>query len=94
MSLATRKPEPKPKPEASWPKIIEGKANKWFSEIVLLEQESVVVPGQTIEKLREAAQKAAGANVAITRFVRFERGEGLTKKEDDFAAEVAKMAGG
>jgi elongation factor Ts len=52
------------------------------------------VPGQTIEKLREAAQKAAGANVAITRFVRFERGEGLTKKEDDFAAEVAKMAGG
>ncbi len=84
----------KPKPEASWPKIIEGKANKWYSEIVLLEQESVVVPGQTIEKLREAAQKAAGANVAITRFVRFERGEGLTKKEDDFAAEVAKMAGG
>ncbi len=86
--------DPKPKPEASWPKIIEGKVNKWFSEIVLLEQESVVVPGQTIEKLREAAQKAAGANVTLTRFVRFERGEGLTKKEDDFAAEVAKMAGG
>ena len=86
--------DPKPKPEASWPKIIEGKINKWYSESVLLEQESVVVPGQTVEKLREAAQTAAGASVTITRFVRFERGEGLTKKEDDFAAEVAKMAGG
>src|SRR5262249_27763898 len=51
--------DPKPKPEAAWPKIIEGKVTKWFSEIVLLDQESVVVPGQTIEKLGEAAGKAA-----------------------------------
>jgi len=86
--------DPKPKPEASWPKIVEGKVNKWFSEIVLLEQESVVVPGQTIGKLLEGVAKAAGSAVELTRFVRFERGEGLTKKEDDFAAEVAKMAGG
>jgi elongation factor Ts len=86
--------DPKPKPEASWPKIIEGKVNKWFSEVVLLEQESVVVPGQTISKLLEGVSKAAGSPVTLTRFVRFERGEGLTKKEDDFAAEVAKMAGG
>jgi len=86
--------DPKPKPEASWPKIVEGKVNKWFSEVVLLEQESVVVPGQTIQKLLEGVGKAAGSAVALTRFVRFERGEGLTKKEDDFAAEVAKMAGG
>jgi elongation factor Ts len=84
--------DPKPKPEAAWPKIIEGKVNKWYSEIVLLEQESVVVPGQTIEKLGEAAAKAAGASVTLSRFVRFERGEGITKKQDDFAAEVAKMA--
>jgi elongation factor Ts len=87
--------DPKPKPQAAWPKIIEGKLNKWYSEIVLLEQESVVVPGHTIEKLREAAAKAAGGTVTLTRFVRFERGEGLSKGEkDDFAAEVAKMAGG
>lgn len=86
--------DPKPKPEAAWPKIIEGKVNKWYSEVALLEQESVVVPGQTVEKLREAAEKAASAKVTLTRFVRFERGEGMTKKEDDFAAEVAKMAAG
>jgi elongation factor Ts len=80
--------------QAQWPKMIEGKVNKWYSEITLLEQESVVTPGQTIDKLREAASKAAGGKVTITRFVRYERGEGIEKKQDDFAAEVAKMAGG
>ena len=75
--------------------MIEGKVNKWFSEVVLLEQESVVTPGQTIDKLREAASKAAGAKVTLVRYVRFERGEGVAKEQkDDFAAEVAKMAGG
>lgn len=85
--------DPKPKPEAAWPKIIEGKLNKWYSEITLLEQESVVVPGNTIEKLREAAAKAAGGSVTLTRFVRYERGEGIDKgQQGDFASEVAKMA--
>ncbi|MCC6554060.1 MAG: translation elongation factor Ts [Planctomycetaceae bacterium] len=90
--------DPKPKPESAWPKIIEGKFNKWYSEVVLLKQESVEaasrgMSGQTIDMLREAAGKAAGGTVTITRFVRYERGEGIAKKEDDFAAEVAKMAG-
>jgi len=84
--------DPKPKPESAWPKIIEGKYNKWFSEVTLTEQESVVVPGQTIDKLRQAAEKAANGKVDILRFVRYERGEGVEKKQDDFAAEVAKMA--
>lgn len=91
---AQMRDDPKPKPEAAWPKIIEGKLVKWYSEIVLLEQESVVVPGKTIEQLREAASKAAGAPLQLVKYVRFERGEGLTKKEDNFAEEVAKMAGG
>ncbi len=87
--------DPKPKPEAAWPKIIDGKFNKWFSEVALLEQESVVVPNNTIEKLREAAAKASGGTVTITRFVRYERGEGIEKPQGpDFASEVAKMAGG
>lgn len=85
--------DPKPKPEASWPKIVEGKLAKWFTEIALLPQESVVTPGQTIAALAEAAGKAAGGPVALKQFVRFERGEGLSKAADDFAAEVAKMAG-
>lgn len=84
--------DPKPKPEKAWPKIIEGKLNKWFSEVVLLEQESVVTSGKTIEALCKAAASAAGGDVTVVRFVRFERGEGITKKEDNFADEVAKMA--
>ena len=93
---AQMREDPKPKPQAAWPKIIEGKLNKWYSEIALLEQESVVTPGQTIEQLRVGAGKAAGAGVTITRFVRYERGEGIDRgpAKDDFAAEVAKMAGG
>jgi elongation factor Ts len=86
--------DPKPKPESAWPKIIEGKYNKWYSEVTLTEQESVVVPGNTIEKLRQAAEKAAGGKVEIVRFVRYERGEGVEKPQGDFAAEVAKMAAG
>jgi elongation factor Ts len=93
--------DPKPKPEAAWPKIIEGKFNKWFSEIVLLEQESVVtksdekgspIPAEKIAKLLEHASKTTGAPVSVLRFVRFERGEGIDKGTSDFAAEVAKMA--
>jgi elongation factor Ts len=92
---AQMREDPKPKPEAAWPKIIDGKLNKWYSEIVLLDQESVVTPGQTVDKLREAAGKAAGTTLTLTRFVRYERGEGLSKgPQADFASEVAKMAGG
>jgi elongation factor Ts len=80
--------------EAQWPKMIEGKLNKWFSEISLLEQESVVTPGNTIEKLREAVSKAVGSKVTLVSFCRYERGEGIAKAvKDDFATEVAKMAG-
>jgi elongation factor Ts len=86
--------DPKPKPEQAWPKIIEGKLNKWYSEVCLVEQESVIVPGSTIEQVRGKVGKEAGGTVELKRFVRFERGEGIEKKSDDFAAEVAKMAGG
>jgi elongation factor Ts len=80
-------------PEASWPKIIEGKKAKWCTEVCLLEQESVLVPGTSVGKLVEQLSKEVGSPVSIRRFVRFERGEGIAKKSDDFAAEVAKMAG-
>lgn len=82
------------KPEAAWPKIIEGKLNKWYSEACLLEQESIVETGMRMDKLAEKVGKAAGGSVELRRFVRFERGEGIEKVEDDFASEVAKMAGG
>jgi elongation factor Ts len=91
--VAQLREEAKPKPEAAWPKIIEGKLNKWYTEICLLEQESVLVPGSSIEQVRSQVAKETGGTLELKRFVRFERGEGIEKKGDDFAAEVAKMAG-
>lgn len=84
------------KPEAAWPKILEGKQNKWYSDICLLEQESVMSPGSTIDALRKQVSTQAGGEITLRRFVRFERGEGIAKKPaEDFAAEVAaKIAGG
>lgn len=83
------------KPEKARPKIIEGKLAKWLKEVCLLEQASVVESEKSVEQLRAALAKELGADVVLARFVRFERGEGIEKAAgDDFAAEVAKMAGG
>ena len=83
---------------------VEGKFNKWLSESVLLEQESVVtktnangepLPAEKITALLDKAGKALGTTVTVGEYVRFERGEGIEKAaQGDFAAEVAKMAGG
>jgi hypothetical protein len=81
-------------PEASWPKIIEGKVAKWFNEVTLVGQESVTQPGSTVDKVREELGKQLGADVKIDGFLRFAVGEGIEKKTDDLAAEVAKLTGG
>jgi elongation factor Ts len=87
--------DPKPKPEAAWPKIIDGKLNKWYTEVCLVDQESVITNGSSIDQVRAVASKEAGGAIELKRFVRYERGEGLDKgPKGDFAAEVAKMAGG
>jgi len=80
------------KPEAVRPKIIEGKINKWMKEVCLVDQVSVLDSEKTIDKQRAELAKAIGADVTITGFVRYERGEGIEKKEDDFAEEARKMA--
>lgn len=82
------------KPEAAWPKILEGKVAKWYTDVCLLEQEAVTESGTKVRALVDKVAKAVGGTVAVRRFVRFERGEGIEKAADDFAAEVAKMAGG
>lgn len=82
------------KPEQAWPKIIEGKLGKWYSDVCLLEQESVTESGTKINALCEKVGKEIGGPVTVRRFVRYERGEGIEKAVDDFASEVAKMAGG
>ncbi len=73
-------------------KIIEGQINKFFGEVCLLEQAFVIDPDQKVGKVVEALGKTIGAPVTLDRFVRFQLGEGLEKKEDDFAAEVASLS--
>jgi elongation factor Ts len=80
------------KPEASWGKIIDGKINKWFTEVTLHGQDNVWDPGKgTIDQLRVALGKELGGEVKIHGFVRFGLGDGIEKKGDDLAAEVAKL---
>ena len=74
-------------------KMIEGRIRKWQEEVVLLKQPFVMNPDQTIEQLIADTAKATGAPLAVKGFVRFALGEGVEKKVDDFAAEVASMSG-
>ena len=76
------------KPEAIAEKIVQGRLGKFYSEICLVEQEFVKDPDVKVGKLVESK----GAK--IVRFARFEKGEGLEKKEENFAEEVAKQING
>jgi len=93
--VAKAKEDPKNanKPEQVLAKITEGQVSKWMKEICLLDQPFVKEPDKTIEQLQQELIAKIGENIKIRRFVRFELGEGLEKKKDDFAAEVAKQAG-
>lgn len=82
------------KPQQAWPKILEGKISKWASEICLNDQLSIIHEGKTVEQLRTDLVAKIGENINIRRFVRWELGEGIEKKKEDYAAEVAKMAAG
>jgi elongation factor Ts len=83
------------KPLQAWPKILEGKIAKWFTEVTLLGQDNVWdPPAGTIDKLRLELGKKLGAEVKIHGFVRFSLGEGIERGSEDFAAEVAKTIGG
>ena len=69
-------------------KMVEGKITKYYDENCLLRQAFVKDPGLTIEKLVKDAGAKMGKELSVKRFVRFEMGEGLEKRNDDFAAEV------
>jgi elongation factor Ts len=81
------------KPEPVVQKMVDGQISKWMKEICLLDQPFVKDPDKTIDQLQQELIAKIGENIKIRRFVRFELGEGLEKKKDDFAAEVAKQAG-
>jgi elongation factor Ts len=74
-------------------RIIDGQISKWIKEICLLEQIWVKDDKKTIGDLQQELVAKLGENIRVRRFVRFEVGEGLEKKEDDFVGEVAKQAG-
>jgi elongation factor Ts len=82
------------KPEKIVDKIVDGQINKFFSENVLLEQAYVKDDKKTIEEVQRELIAKIGENVKIRRFVRYELGEGLEKKQENFAAEVAAQVAG
>lgn len=81
------------KPEAVVEKMVVGRIEKYYKEICLLEQPYIKDPDITVKQLVTDKIAKIGENISIRRFVRFEMGEGLQKRSDDFAAEVASMSG-
>ena len=77
------------KPEAIVEKMVEGRLRKFYEECVLLEQVYVIDGETRVGKVVEAAAKQLGSPVRVAGYVRFKVGEGIEKKESDFAAEVA-----
>ncbi len=77
------------KPENIIGKMVEGRIGKYFAEICLMEQQFVKDPDKTIEVLVNEATSKIGEKIVIRRFMRFVLGEGIEKKVEDFAAEVA-----
>ena len=82
------------KPEQVREKIVMGKLNKFYSENCRLQQEFVKDNDLTVEKYLASAAKALGGKVTFKDAVRFEKGEGIEKKEENFAAEIASMVKG
>ena len=79
------------KPEPVKVKMVEGKIGKFYKENCLVDQAYVKEPDISVSKYVENTAKELGADIEIVKFVRFEKGEGLEKRADDFAAEVASM---
>ena len=91
--VAQMKEDPKManKPDAVLHKIVEGKIGKYYKENCLVEQQFVIDSELTVGKYVAKVAKELGADCKIASFVRFEKGEGIEKRQDDFAAEVASM---
>ncbi len=93
-AILVEKAKEQGRPENMIDKIVDGQISKFQREVVLLEQPFVMNPDQTIKALIADSGKALGAEIKMTAFVRLALGEGVEKKESDFAAEVASMTGG
>ena len=94
--IATAKQDPKnaKKPEAILEKIVMGGISKMYKEICLLQMPFVKDDKVTVEQHVAAVAKELGAPVSVKGYIRYEKGEGIEKRQDDLAAEVAKMVNG
>jgi elongation factor Ts len=81
------------KPEQVIEKIVEGRLNKFYEEVVLLDQPFIKDPAKTVGELVAEKIAKTGEKITVRRFARYKMGEGLSKREDDFGGEVAKLAG-
>ena len=81
------------KPDNIIEKMVDGRMHKFFQEVVLLSQSFVINPDLTVEKALKEAEEGVGGSIKLVAFERFALGEGIEKKQEDFAAEVAAAAG-
>ena len=88
---AQAKNEPKPKPDAIIEKMVEGRIEKYYKEVCLLEQPYVKDQDVTVGQMLSEATAKIGEKISVRRFARYEMGEGLQKREDNFAEEVMGM---
>ena len=79
------------KPEAVVEKMVQGRIQKFYKDVCLMEQEFVKDSSKTIKGLVQEATLTIGEKISVRRFVRYEMGEGLEKRQDNLAEEVAKM---
>ena len=91
--VAQMKEDPKManKPDAVLGKIVEGKIGKFYKENCLVEQQYVIDGDLTVGQYVASVAKELGGDIKVVSFVRYEKGEGIQKREDDFASEVASM---
>ncbi len=89
--VQTKLVEQEGKPANVAEKIVEGRIRKFYEEKCLLDQEYFKDPNQKVGKYIESVAKAQGCSINVDAFVRYERGEGIEKKADNFADEVASM---
>ena len=82
------------KPEKVKEGIVSGKINKYYKENCLLEQAFVKDDKKSVQQYVDAEAKALGGSIVVADVVRFERGEGIEKKEENFADEIASMVKG
>lgn len=93
-ALEENKTAAKPKPEQIIHKMVDGRIGKYYEENCLLQQAFVKENKVSVEQHIAAVAKELGGEIKLASYTRFEKGEGIEKKVDDFAAEVASMAGG